>query len=152
MKALIASISTATAFAWLGAAVPMPRTSVAPFIECGGGAIGRPSTVVVHLLDAKRARHWSMQLESGVLTPSRLEFAGPGTIRIELLDESGPHSCEATAPSPFHLRAQSARFAGTTLRVLSRVPVPVEIQDRSGKVLAKQIADPAHPATAPIGW
>lgn len=152
MKGLIARISSVTAFAWIGMAVPLPRTDAAPFIECGGGAAGRPGTVVVHLLDAKPTLHWSMQLESGVLTPSRIEFAGPGTIRIELEGQPGPHACEATPPSPFHLRAASARLAGTLLRVLSHGPVPVEIQDRFGKVLARQVADPAEPARTTIGW
>ena len=154
MRRWFVGLSAVGALAWVGVVQhPIPgSTGTAPFIQCGSGAPGRPGIVVVHLLDVRPVRHWSIGLEAEPLTNSSLEMAGPGTIRIEIEGVPGPHSCEATAPSPFHVRALSTRLAGGTLRVKARRPVPVEVQDRSGKVLAKQVADPAQTARRSLGW
>jgi|SRR5687767_5295757 len=129
------------------------RYSTSPsFIECGGGVAGTPGVVVVHLRDGSRARTWSLTLEGGILGPRGVEWAGPGTIRIELNASGGPWACQATPPSPFRVRSTAGFLAGSTLRVLARAPVRVEIQDAEGRVLASRTVDPAAGQTTTIGW
>lgn len=124
----------------------------APFIECGGGVSGTPGIVVVHLLDRSPLRSWSLNLEGSTLGPRGLEWAGKGTIRIEISAAGVPWACQASAPSPFHLRSTAKVLAGTTLRVLAREPVRVEIQDAKGRVLAFRTVDPVARQTTTIGW
>jgi hypothetical protein len=122
------------------------------FIECGGGVAGSPGVVVVHLLDGTRARSWSLTLEAGILGPRGVEWAATGAIRIELNASGGPWACQATPPSSFHVRSTARFLAGSTLRVLARAPVRVEIQDAEGRVLASRNVDPAAGQTTTIGW
>jgi len=123
-----------------------------PFLQCGGGVTGAPGVVVVHLLDPSRVRSWNLRLEGGTLAPQGIEWAGSGTIRIETTANGHESACQATAPSTFHLRSTAARLAGTTLRVLSREPVRVEVQDSRGRVLAAKTVDPAARQITAIGW
>ena len=129
-----------------------PRSWGSPFIECGGGVSGKPGVVVVHLRDGAGAQSWSLILEGSRLGPQGVEWAGKGTIRIESNASGGPWACQATAPSSFHLRSTAKILAGTTLRVLAREPVRVEIQDAQGRVLASSTVDPSTPRITAIGW
>jgi hypothetical protein len=157
MRSWLAGLSTIGTLGSLSAALPSTSTGfapagAAPFIECGGGAEGVPGVVVVHLLDAGRILHWSMQLEAKPHQGTTLELSGPGTIKIEVQREGRPSACEATAPSPFHVRAVAARLAGAALRVFANEPVPVEIRNRSGKLLARQTANSKQATSVSIGW
>lgn len=126
--------------------------SASPFIECGSGVAGKAGVVVVHLRDAANAQSWRLIVEGGPLAPQGIEWAGKGTIRIESNAPGGPWACQATAPSPFHLWSTTKTLAGTTLRVLAREPVRVEIQDDQGSILASGTLDPVGRQTTTIGW
>lgn len=133
-------------------AVRIERPGVTPFIECGSGVPGKAGVVVVHLRDGADARHWRLLLEGSPLAPQGVEWAGRGTIRIETNAPGGPWTCQATAPSPFHVRSTAKHLAGSTLRVLARESVRIEIQDAQGRVLASRTLDPAAHQTTTIGW
>jgi hypothetical protein len=128
------------------------RPGAAPFIECGSGVPGKAGVVVVHLRDGAEAQRWSLLLVGSPLAPQGIEWAGRGTIRIEIDAPGGPWTCQATPPSPFHVRSTAKHLAGSTLRILAREPIRIEIQNAQGRVLASRTLDPAAHQTSTIGW
>lgn len=158
MKSLVSSLVALGTMGALNVASTSPSAlstrslGASPFIQCGSGVPGKAGVVVVHLRDGAGALHWNLHLEGSLLAPQGVEWAGNGTIRIELNAPGGPWACQATAPSPFHVRSTAKHLAGTTLRILARESVRIEIQNAQGRVLASRTVDPAAHETTTIGW
>jgi hypothetical protein len=122
-----------------------------PFIACGSAVPGKAGIVVVQLLDQVEAPG-RFTVDSDVLDPQGLEWTGKGTIRIETNAGGHRSTCQASAPSAFHLRSRSTALAGSALQVLAGQPVLVELRDVTGRLLAAQLMDPASGDRRTFDW
>ena len=129
-----------------------PSVGAHPYLECGTGAAGKARVVVIHILDAPTALHFVMTVEGRRLdNPGLLVAHGP-SIRISIQPKVGqPSTCEANGPSPFHVRSTAARLADAHLLVEATAPVPFELQNARGKILATHTVDPAAGGPTTIG-